>query len=61
MGCEGIGEMSVQPNKHSLCKKCGHYYMLHDIASNECLACDDPTIPLIQKCDGFVLGEETKR
>lgn len=46
------------PNNQDVCK-CGHIYLLHlNNFKGECDACDDPTVPVDKKCQGFELKEK---
>ena len=46
---ERINEMT----KHDICTSCGHYRFLHSAFNGECDACDDPSVPMAEKCAGF--------
>lgn len=47
------------PNKQDVCANCGHIYLLHmGNFKKECDACDDPSVPLDERCPEFKSKEE---
>lgn len=48
--------MMPNADDQQLCATCGHLKLLHKTLGGECDACDDPTVPIPNRCPGFTPG-----